>query len=138
MSVKIRLKRTGKRNAPHHRICVFDSRTRRDGRAIEVLGHYSPLDGDDKIVVNEERLKHWVGKGAQMSATVQSLVRRLKGADKLRQGEEQRKAERAKKKAQARAKAAEEKKAEAPAAEPAASESAPEQKSDASSAGPAG
>ncbi|HEX9793909.1 MAG TPA: 30S ribosomal protein S16 [Planctomycetota bacterium] len=80
MAVVLRLKRTGRRNRPHYRICVFDSRTRRDGRSIEELGHYDPLggDGEHDFTLNEERARHWLSEGAQPSQTVASLLKARK------------------------------------------------------------
>jgi small subunit ribosomal protein S16 len=80
MATKIRLQRAGRKGLPFYRIAVFDSRTRRDGRFIEKLGFYDPLAKDDsrKIVVDRERLDHWVNSGAQTS---EALVSLLAGAD---------------------------------------------------------
>jgi len=79
MATKIRLRRTGTTNDAHFRIVATDTRFPRDGRFIEVLGHYNPrLKGDDKLVVNAERVAHWIGKGAQISDAVRPLLK-LKG-----------------------------------------------------------
>jgi small subunit ribosomal protein S16 len=77
MAVVLRLKRFGRRNRPFYRICVMDRRTRRDGRAIEELGHYDPLhSGEGKsFELNEERAKYWLSVGAQPSGTVASLLK---------------------------------------------------------------
>lgn len=79
MAVKIRLKRLGRRNRSFFRICVFDGRTRRDGRSIEDLGFYDPLATtlEKTVSLNEDRLKHWVLQGAQASDTVVSLAKKL-------------------------------------------------------------
>lgn len=71
--VKIRLARTGKTNQPSYRIVVADKRAPRDGRHIEVLGHYSPL-GDKEVEINQEKYEEWIKKGAQPSKTVKRLV----------------------------------------------------------------
>ena len=78
MAVALRLKRTGRRNRPHYRICVFDTRTRRDGRTIEEIGHYDPIKSGDgpQFELNEERAKYWLSVGAQPSETVASLLRK--------------------------------------------------------------
>lgn len=78
MAVVLRLKRIGRRNRPAYRICVFDSRTRRDGPPIEEIGHYDPLVGGEvpQFQLDEERARHWLGRGATMSETVASLLRR--------------------------------------------------------------
>ena len=77
MAVALRLKRLGRRNRPFYRICVMDQRTRRDGRAIEELGHYDPHveSREDAFVLNEERAKYWLSVGAQPSPTVASLLK---------------------------------------------------------------
>jgi small subunit ribosomal protein S16 len=77
MAVALRLKRLGRRNRPFYRICVMDQRTRRDGRAIEELGHYDPHVEvrEDAFVLNEERTKYWLSVGAQPSSTVASLLK---------------------------------------------------------------
>lgn len=75
MAVKIRMKRMGKKKQPFYRIVVADSRAPRDGRSIEKIGHYNPLPDPAELVINEERLFHWLDKGAQPSDTVFSLLR---------------------------------------------------------------
>lgn len=76
MAVRIRLRRTGKRNAPAHRIVVTDGRSPRDGRYIEILGHYDPRNKEEKIDV--ERAEYWVSQGAQPSETVAHIIERAK------------------------------------------------------------
>lgn len=77
MAVVLRLKRIGRKNRPFYRICVMDKRTRRDGRAIEELGHYDPVDPEKgkHFVLNEERAKYWLSQGAQPSETVASFLK---------------------------------------------------------------
>ncbi len=75
MAVKIRLKRMGKIRSPHYRIVVMDSRTKRDGRAIEEIGLYHPKNEPSLIQVNSERAQYWLGVGAQPSDTVISLFK---------------------------------------------------------------
>jgi len=75
LAVKIRLKRLGKKKQPFYRIVVADSRAPRDGRSIEKLGHYNPITDPAELVINEERLFHWLDEGAQPSDTVFSLLR---------------------------------------------------------------
>jgi small subunit ribosomal protein S16 len=71
MSVKIRLKRLGAKKRPYYRIVVTDSRNPRDGKAIEEVGYYHPIEKDDVAVsLKEDRIKDWVSKGAQVSDTV--------------------------------------------------------------------
>lgn len=78
MAVVLRLKRTGRRNRPCYRICVFDSRTRRDGRSIEEIGWYDPVAPGEEIrfELDEERARHWLARGARPSETVAALLRR--------------------------------------------------------------
>ena len=75
MAVKIRLKRMGKIRSPHYRIVVMDSRTKRDGRAIEEIGIYHPKNDPSVIKVNSERVQYWLGVGAQPTETVVSLLK---------------------------------------------------------------
>ena len=76
--VKIRLKRFGRRNRPCYRICVMDQRSARDSRAIEELGHYDPIEknAEKAITLKADRIKYWLGVGAQPSDTVRSLIRK--------------------------------------------------------------
>jgi len=75
VAVKIRLKRMGKIRSPHYRIVVMDSRTKRDGRAIEEIGIYHPKNDPSVIRVNSERVQYWLGVGAQPTDTVISLLK---------------------------------------------------------------
>ncbi len=75
MSVKIRLKRFGTKKRPYYRIVVVDSRAPRDGRTLEEVGLYHPIEAADKqVVLKEDRIKEWIGKGAQPTATVKKLL----------------------------------------------------------------
>ena len=74
MAVKIRLKRLGRRNRPFYRIVAIDSRTRRDGSEVERLGWYDPLKTDVAVDLNEDRIIHWLKKGAQPSETVNNIL----------------------------------------------------------------
>ena len=78
MSVKIRLRRTGKISAACHRIVVADSRSPRDGRFIEIIGYYDPRHNDEKVDL--ERADYWVSKGAQPSETVSAIIKRARNA----------------------------------------------------------
>jgi len=75
VAVKIRLKRLGKIRAPHYRIVVADSRTKRDGRAIEEIGKYQPTQEPSLIEVNSERVQYWLGVGAQPTEQVLVLLK---------------------------------------------------------------
>jgi len=76
MSVKIRLARVGRLKSPAYRVVVADSRKARDGRFIEIIGHYQPRLDPPKVEVNEERALKWLGDGAIPSDTVKSLFRK--------------------------------------------------------------
>ncbi len=75
MAVKIRLKRLGKTRAPHYRIVVADSRTKRDGRVIEEIGRYVPTENPSFIEVNSERAQYWLSVGAQPTEQVAVLLK---------------------------------------------------------------
>ena len=75
MAVKIRLKRIGKKRAPHYRIVVMDARTKRDGRAIEEIGKYNPKTEPSFIHVESDRAQYWLGVGAQPSEAVEAIFR---------------------------------------------------------------
>jgi small subunit ribosomal protein S16 len=76
VAVKIRLKRLGKIRSPHYRIVVADSRTKRDGRAIEEIGKYHPKNDPSLIEVDSERAQYWLSVGAQPSEAVVALLKR--------------------------------------------------------------
>ena len=75
MAVKIKLKRLGKIRSPHYRIVVADSRTRRDGRAIEEIGMYHPAHNPSRIEVDAERAQYWLGVGAQPTEPVLAILK---------------------------------------------------------------
>jgi small subunit ribosomal protein S16 len=75
VAVKIRLKRLGKIRAPYYRIVVADSRTKRDGRAIEEIGKYHPTEEPSLIQVDRERAQYWLGVGAQPTEQVKALLK---------------------------------------------------------------
>jgi small subunit ribosomal protein S16 len=74
VSVKIRLMRVGKRKQPTYRVVVADSRSPRDGRIIETIGHYGPRNEPSKIDIDDDRALDWLRKGAQPSESVQKLL----------------------------------------------------------------
>jgi len=76
MAVRIRLRRTGRKNAPTFRIIVAESTSPRDGRFIENIGQYFPRQGDKAVQLNTERANYWLDVGAQPSDTVRSLLRK--------------------------------------------------------------
>lgn len=74
--VKIRLSRTGKRNAPSYRIVVADSRAKRDGRVIEKLGFYNPKTKPVTVKLNQKRLDYWLSQGAQLTEGVKKIIKK--------------------------------------------------------------
>jgi len=82
--VKIRLRRMGRRNRPFYRVVATDSRSPRDGKFIEVIGHYDPLTDPATVTIDEERALKWLRCGAQPTDTVRSLLRKLGIMDKVK------------------------------------------------------
>jgi len=78
LSVRIRLKRFGTKRRPYYRIVVMDSRSPRDGKTIEEVGFYHPIEIEEKqIRVKEERIRDWLNKGAKPSDTVRKLLNNI-------------------------------------------------------------
>ena len=75
MSVRIRLTRVGATKQPSYRLVVADSRSARDGRAIDTIGHYNPRTDPIELCVDEAKAKDWLAKGAQPSDTVRRLLK---------------------------------------------------------------
>jgi len=75
VAVKIRLKRMGKIHAPFYRVVIMNSRTKRDGRAIEEIGKYHPTHEPSIIEINSERVQYWLGVGAQPTEQVAALLK---------------------------------------------------------------
>src|SRR5450755_4244015 len=80
MAVKIRMKRVGTKNTPVYRIVVADGRSPRDGKFIEEIGTYQPMKKDGNFVLDLERAKYWVSKGAKPSDTVASFIKKANKA----------------------------------------------------------
>lgn len=80
MAVRIRLKRLGRRHLPFYRIAVMDSRSPRDGRSIEDVGHYDPMisDKSQRVTLNMERIDYWISVGAKPSDKVAVLIDKVK------------------------------------------------------------
>ena len=78
--LSIRLTRMGRRHQPFYRIVVADSRKQRDGRFVEILGHYDPLKKPAEIKLDGEKYEQWISKGAKPSDTVKTLVKSQKQA----------------------------------------------------------
>lgn len=75
--VRIRLQRVGRRNQPSYRIVVADSRVKRDGKYLEMLGYYNPRTHPSTIVVKEDRVYFWLDRGAQPSEAVEHIFRTI-------------------------------------------------------------
>ena len=80
MAVHIRLRRTGGTKKPAYRVVVADSRAARDGRFIEIIGHYDPLANPPVLTIQLEKAQEWIKKGAQPSNTVRNLLTRAGAA----------------------------------------------------------
>ena len=76
MAVVIRMMRAGAKKRPFYRVVVADSRRQRDGRFVEILGHYDPIAKPFAVQIDEERIKGWIALGARPSEQVASLLRR--------------------------------------------------------------
>ncbi len=91
MSVSIRLKRLGAKKRPTYRFVATDSRNPRDGRFIETLGYYNPIEKPASVKIHEERMAYWLDQGAQPSDTVRSLMKQvgfLKKYELMKKGED--------------------------------------------------
>jgi small subunit ribosomal protein S16 len=75
MAVRIRLTRVGSKKNPIYRVVVADSRSPRDGKFIEIVGQYNPQTDPSTIELNEDKIRDWLGKGAQPSGTVARLLK---------------------------------------------------------------
>ena len=76
MAVRIRLRRTGRKNKPMYRIVVADSRSPRDGRFLEIIGQYAPRQGEQALNLDTDRANFWLDQGALPTDTVRSLLRK--------------------------------------------------------------
>ena len=79
--VTIRLRRTGKKKQPSYRLVIADSRSPRDGKFIEIVGHYNPVREPQELEVKAARIRHWMSVGAQPSETVVRLLKRVNVLD---------------------------------------------------------
>ncbi len=80
MAVRLRLKRMGRKKRPFYRIIAADSRSPRDGRHIEVIGHYNPMTSPSEIKLKLDRADYWLSVGAQPSETVAALIKKVRSA----------------------------------------------------------
>lgn len=85
--IKIRLRRTGAKKQPSYRIVVADAKAPRDGKYIDLVGHYNPLTEPASIDVDVEKAAKWIGQGAQMTETVQKLFTRAGVLDQVRRAQ---------------------------------------------------
>lgn len=76
MAVKLRLRRMGNRKRPFYRLVAADSRCQRDGRFLDILGYYDPMVKPYALKIDREKVLDWLNKGAQMSETAESLLRK--------------------------------------------------------------
>lgn len=79
MAVKIRLRRQGRRNRPFYRLVATDARAKRDGKYLENLGWYNPVESDmaKNALIKADRVKHWLTQGAQLTEKAHALVKRM-------------------------------------------------------------
>ena len=75
--LKIKLTRTGKKKQPSYRIVIAEARSKRDGKFVENLGTYNPLQKKTKVKINRERFDYWIKKGAQPTETVRRLYKKI-------------------------------------------------------------
>jgi len=73
--VKIRFSRIGSKKMPYYRMVAIDARKQRDGRALEIIGHYDPRKETDKLTYNKERLDFWINRGAVLSDSISNLLK---------------------------------------------------------------
>jgi small subunit ribosomal protein S16 len=93
MAVVIRMRRMGRKNQPYYRIVATDKRCPRDGRFLEILGTYSPLDEGKNFALKRERILYWLGVGAQVSGAVATFLKK-EGIEKEKKSKGAGKAER--------------------------------------------
>jgi small subunit ribosomal protein S16 len=86
--VKIRLRRVGAKKRPSYRVVVADIRAPRDGAFIETIGHYNPLTDPETVVIDEEKAMHWLGQGAQPTATTSRLLSKTGILEKFKKTKE--------------------------------------------------
>ncbi len=109
MALKIRLSRGGSKKRPFYRIVVAEAAAPRDGRYVERIGHYNPMvakDNDQRLVVDGERVKHWMGLGAKPTERVQKLLASLSLTEPVEMRDQPKKSAPGKKRAEREAEAA--------------------------------
>lgn len=81
MAVRIRLTRLGRKKKPFYRIIVADSESKRDGKFLDIVGTYDPLQDPAVIKLDNEKLQDWIGRGALPTTTVKSLIKKAASAE---------------------------------------------------------
>lgn len=76
MAVRIRLTRMGAKKKPFYRLVAADSEAPRDGKFLEILGYYDPTKDPEEIKIHEDKVKHWLEKGALVSASAKAILKR--------------------------------------------------------------
>lgn len=87
MPVRIRLRRLGAKKKPYYRIVAVDSRVSTRGKILELLGHYGPIENPVKVDIDIEKVDMWIKKGAQLSDTVRSILRKAKKSQEQEKAE---------------------------------------------------
>lgn len=77
MSVKVRMTRSGSKKRPFYRIVAINSDSRRDGRPLEFIGYYNPCTNPGTLSIDADKLNAWIEKGAEMTDTVRTLVKKF-------------------------------------------------------------
>ena len=80
MAVAIRLRREGRKNRPYYRVIVADKRSPRDGKFIEQVGTYDPIQTENHCTIDLDRVQYWIKNGAQPSITVKSIIKKAGAA----------------------------------------------------------
>lgn len=76
MAVRIRLTRMGRKKKPYYRIIVADNESKRDGKFLDIIGTYDPMQEPASVSIDTEKLNDWLGKGAKPSVTVSNLIKK--------------------------------------------------------------
>lgn len=86
--LKIRLRRVGAKKQPSYRVVVADVRAPRDGRFVDIIGHFNPMTDPETVVIEEEKALHWLGQGAKPTDTAARLLAKAGIMDKFRPAKE--------------------------------------------------
>ena len=86
--VKIKLRRVGATKQPSYRLVIADSRSSRDGKFIQIIGHYNPRSQPEELIVDEQQALNWLKQGAQPTATVARLLNKAGILDKFNENKE--------------------------------------------------